>query len=401
MDETKRNRANQKGKSLSSKYDFMSIEAEIDENDMEHWDYYQKLCYNHVPPIPTLSVMKKLCDGTEYSANLKHYKVGSSLPIILKVLTRLKTTADLDLADNNLDEHCAEPLIDFLTSSEVISTLNLSDNPRIRGRAIAKIADCLEDNRTLELVNISNTGCQLIGKSVAKIITNCLILQTLDVSNCGLRQTCSDIALAIPQAERLLELDLSHNQLYVGAKRLAVQLGQNIAKSSTLQVVDLSSNALTSEQCASLCRGMASCSSLKSVNLQDNNIDEEGGRAIANFISKSASLKYLNISHNPILNVVINIIRLKRKLEEEKDKPGNKKDKKPKEPTPGVFFILNACAKSSSIQEVTMIGLVVDKAEYNKRVETVKATNRKVEFISSMPIAPGSSFFMKAKKDEE
>lgn len=381
-------------------YDFAPIEAEIDEDSMDPWDYYQKLCYSQVPPIPALTPMKRICDGTEYAANFRHFKVGTSLNIILNVLSKIKTTSELDLCDNNLDEKCAQPLLTFIQNSESLTSLNLSDNPKIRSKAMISIIDGIGTNRSLETFNISHTGCMLIGKAVATLIQNCDILQTLEIASCGLKQTGIDVAQAIPKSEKLQELDLSMNSLFVGAKRFAIQLGQNVAKSETLQVLNLSQNSLTSEQCVSLMRYLPDCHTLKTLNLSSNSIGDEAGRSIGNFLGKSMSIKHLDISANPLLNVTINLIHIANKMKEEKDKPGgNKKDKKPKEPVAGAYFVLNGCTKNChSLRDVKMIGLVADPIDWAKRIEAVAAVNQKVQILYTSEMSASYDF---QHRDEE
>ncbi|EAY03993.1 Leucine Rich Repeat family protein [Trichomonas vaginalis G3] len=374
-------------------YDFAPIEPEIDEDMMDNWSYYQKLCYSQNPPVPVLSAMKPLCDGSEYSAKFKHYKIGKHIDIILQVLLRLKTISELDLCDNGLGDTCIDPLAELIKNSDNLSSLDLSNNTHIRSKAMSQILEGLSESKALESLNISNTGCMLLGKALATVVQNCYTLQNIYLSNCGLGNSVIDFAKAIPMGQKLRMLDLSANRLHTGGKKLALTLGQNIAKSSTISIVNLSKNALTSEQTISLLRPLSDSPHLKTLDLSGNSIGDEAGRAISNFIMKAAHLKHLDISGNPVLNVTINYSKLKSTQADDKDKnQGNKKDKKPKDPVPGAFLILNACGKSGSLKDITMIGLVTRMTDWKNRVDAVQEQNQKLKVLYTSEMSAAYDF---------
>lgn len=363
-------------------YDFAPIEPEIDEDSMDNWTYYQNLCYSQNPPVPVLSAMKPLCDGSEYSAKFRHYKIGKHIDIILQVLLRLKTISELDLCDNGLGDTCIDSLVELIKNSDNLSSLDLSNNTHIRSKAMTKILEGLSESKALESLNISNTGCMLLGKVLAGMVQNCYTLQNLNLSNCGLANSVIDFAKTIPMGQKLRMLDLSANKLHAGGKKLAITLGQNIAKSSTIAILNLSKNAISSEQAISLLRPLADCPHLKTLDLSGNSIGDEAGRAISNFIVKAGHLKHLDISGNPILNVTINYSKLKAAQNDDKDKnQQNKKDKKPKDPVPGLFTVLQACAKSGSLKDIKMIGLVTRMNDWKTRVEQAQEQNQKLKVL--------------------
>ena len=369
-------------KKIEDGYDFVAIEQEADDDTSDMWEYYQKLCFAQIPPVPVMTPMKALCDKDTYSANFRHYRMGKNVGIVLNVLLKLQGISELDLMDNGLESECAESIVEFVKQTQSLSTLNLAQNPHIRTKSMTQILEAMASSaQGIESLNISNTGCMNMGKQLAQIISSCFILQNLYCANCGLGMTAIDFAKAIPNSQKLRILDLSMNGLHAGGKRLAVALGQSIAKSAALKSINLSKNALTAEQVMSLMRSMADCATLKTVDLHDNSIGDEAGRAISNFFAKSGSIKHFDISSNPILNVTINIVNLKKKLAEEKDKPGNKKDKKPKEPVPGAYVILNGVAKSTTLKDIKMIGLVVKQEEWDAKVEACKAANPNCEIL--------------------
>ena len=362
-------------------FDFYPVEPDNDDSH-DMWSYYQKLCYSQVPPVPVITPMKALCDKDTYSANFKHYKIGKNIDLIVKVLMKLQGISELDLQDNNLNQTSVDSLVDYIAASQNLSTLNLSDNPKISTKGIVKILEKITTSPGIESLNISNTGCFSIGKQLAQVLTTCFILQKLSVSKCSLGTTALEFVKAIPSAQKLRNLDLSANGLYIGGKKFAVALGQSIGKSVSLKKIDLSRNSLTSEQTISLMRAISECPTLKSIDLHDNSIGDEAGRSISNFIVKSTSIKHIDISSNPILNVTINYINLKKKSMEEKDKPSSsKKDKKPKDPVPGALLILNGVAKSTSLIDIKMIGLVVKKEMWDQKLQATKEANPNCEII--------------------
>lgn len=178
-------------------------------------------------------------------------------------------------------------------------------------------------------------------------------------------------------------------------------LGSNAARCSALTRIDLSKNSLTDEQLIPLLKGLADSSSLKKLDLSFNSIGESSGRIISNFIIKCSQLKQLNLSQNPILNVTINKLKGQKALEENGDKGGgNKKDKKSPVYVPSIYVILNAIGKSTSLTEVKFIGLVVDKVEWESRIQVLSAANSNVNIVDF--VAHTKSFdFSKITPDVE
>jgi len=370
-----------KGKSNAYLFDFLPLDEEVvdEETGVDLWEFYQKLCYSQEPPVPSLSLLRKICDGTEYALSLRHFKIGNHLSIVLKVLQRIKTTSELDLCDNSLDYSCVAPLLDFIHNSDSLSNLNISFNPGLGTKSIITILQEFGVNRSLETLDISNTGCFGIGKAVSQLISSCYLLQDLNISGCGLKQTAIDLAQSIPNGQKLSKLNLSQNQLHIPGKRFATLLGQNISKSQTLQVINLSHNMITSEMAQVFFRTIAD-SMIKTIDLSDNSIGDDAGRAIALYISKSQRIRHLNISENPILNVSINQVHLKA-LSEESSKQANAKKTAPKAPLPGVYIILNSAAKSQSLRDITMLGIVVDRKEWNDKLAVLSNLNNRVSII--------------------
>ena len=382
----------------TEQFDLIPVDPPLDDDQMSPWDYYLKLCYESVPPVPAITPMKAICNKDTFSANLKHYKIGKHIDIILKVLLKLEGISELDLTDNALDESCGLEILNYCKTAQSLSTLNLAQNPMIRTKAITTILESLSTPQGIENLNISSTGCTSIGKPLAGLVNNCYILQTLQIANCNIGTSIIDLAKALPNATKLKKLDLSMNSLYAGGRRAALILGQNVGKCASLKTINLSKNAFTTEQTQAFMRGIGESQSLKTIDLSSNAIGDEAGRSISIFLGKSPTMKRLDISQNPILNVTINYLHLKQKIEAEKNKPSLKKDKKPKEPIPGAYFVLNGVAKCSTLREVKMIGLVVKPAEWEAKLTTAKTANPECEIIYRSPASTPYDFGVKEKE---
>ena len=365
-------------------FDFIPVTDDDNENG-DPWEHYIKLCYNANPPITALSIMKPILSGHKFNANLSHYRVGRDLPVILKVLVLQKNISSLDLSDNSLDEECIPQLIHFMTNTDSVSVLNISNNPKIRTKGIMALLDGIHENRSLETLNISNTGAQNIGSSLAKIVSSCQLLVRIDAEGCGLKQSAIDLANAIPSAEKLKRLNLAKNMLHAGGKKFATLLGSSCAKCSALRKLFLSENAIDDDMCVALLKGLGDSPALTVLDLSKNMIGEGSGKAISNFITKVQTLKSLDISQNPILNVTINILNGQKKLDEGGDKDQNKKDKKPKSYTPGVFQIFNALPKNQTLMILKMIGVVCVEDELSAKITALQATNSSLSIVYRAP----------------
>ncbi|OHT02931.1 hypothetical protein TRFO_29877 [Tritrichomonas foetus] len=367
-------------------FDFGAEVEDDDDEQFNNWEHYTKLCYSQHPPIPALSLMKPILSGDEGSANFPHMEIGSHINIILQMLTKVKMINDLNLKDNALDSSCVEALINFVISSDQLSSLNLNDNPHIKAKAMKDLMEGIRESRSLESLSISNTGCnQTVGASIAEFVTNCSLLVKLDISSCQLRQSALDIATALGNATKLKRLNMADNELCIGGKKLAQQLGTGVTRGSTITRLYLSKNAINDEMAIALLKGLADSPTLKHLDLSYNQIGEQSGRSIASLIGKTTTLKHLDISMNPVLNVTINKELGQKASESDDGKPGNKKDKKPKACVPGVYSILTNLAKNSSLVDITMIGLVVEQAEWQQKLEQLKTSNQSVNVIYQAP----------------
>lgn len=377
------------GPDMSVVYDFNNKD-DFNEDEGTLWESYTKLCYSQTPPIPALSLMRPILSGEKQDALFPHQQISNHLPVILKLLKKMKVINNLDLSDNSLRPDCAQPLIEFVNEDEQLSSLNISDNPLIGPKAMIELLEGIQESLSLENLIISNTGCNKhVSTSIAKVIDGCKSLLKLDISACDLRQNAIEVAQKLPNNPKLKMLNLSKNSLYVGGRRFATQLGANVAKCEMLKKLDLSFNALTSEQVSALMKGLANAPHLSSLNLSKNCIDETGGKPIAIFLGKTTSLKFLDISQNQVLNVTVNKIRGQQKLEEESKKPGGKDKKKSSTYTPGVYWIINYLMKNGGLPQkpikIRMIGLVVDPVEWEQKLEALRCANSNIEIIYQAP----------------
>ena len=376
-------------------FDFNAADDDSKDDSGNLWEYYKKVCYSQNPPIPALSLMKPILNGEETEAIFPHQQISTHLPIVLQLLTKMKVISILDLTDNSLRPECAKPLIEFVRDDEQLSSLNLANNPMIGPKAMIDLLEGIKESQSLESLTISNTGCtKHVGSSIAHVVDGCKLLIKLDISACDLKQSALEIAQTLPSSPKLKQLNMAKNGLYIGGRRFALQLGANVGKCENLKRLDLSSNAITSEQVAALMRGLANAPKLNYLDLSKNCIDETGGRPIAIFLGKTSTLKFLDISQNQLLNVTINKIRGQQKLEEEQKKPGGRDKKKSSVYTPGCYWIINYLVKNAGLPQkpikIRMIGLVVEEYEWQQKLEVLKNANPNVEVEYK---APANTFY--------
>jgi hypothetical protein len=248
-----------------------------------------------------------------------------------------------------------------------------------------QLLEGISNSRSLEAISIVNTGCSpIVGHGIALILSGCTSLVKLNVTQCRLRQSVIEIAQALPSSGTLKRLYLSQNEIHYGQRRVALQLGANIAKCRNLRRVELAQNAITTEMAIALLRSLGEASHLRQLDLSRNEIGENAGRSLATFVAKAGGVRKLDISVNPILRVSLNKRVGQERLEIENQKPGagNKKQKQ-KVYVPGCYLIATALGKSVSIKEIRMYGLVVDEAEWDQRIaplaERVKVFYRSVD----------------------
>jgi Ran GTPase-activating protein (RanGAP) involved in mRNA processing and transport len=312
--------------------------------------------------------MRPILFGDQNSALFAHQQISRHLPVVLEMLARTKLVTEIDISDNSLTPIIIKPLVDFVMESDQLSMLHLHDNPAIGPHGIQELLEGIQDSHSLESLSLSNTGCTAIcGHAVALVVSGCSSLLKLNVSRCRLRQSVIEIAQALPSAQSLKQLNLSQNELFYGQRRLALQLGANCGKCSSLTRLDLSQNAITTEMVNSLLRGLADAPHLHSLDLSKNEIGEFAGRGIAAFIGKAPALKKLILSLNPLLNITANKVAGQVKMDEEKQKPGAKKSKS-NAYIPGCYLIIGALNKSPTMKEVEMFGIVVNLFEWEQKL---------------------------------
>ncbi|KAF9195404.1 T-complex-associated testis-expressed protein 1 [Haplosporangium sp. Z 11] len=169
------------------------------------------------------------------------------------------------------------------------------------------LADALQQNRTLERLNIGNDTMgthtnvvQILAAGLAKSKGG---LIRLDLENKGLgghEDSIKALADALQTNDTLQELNLARNKLT--DQDIAV-LCQSLAQNTTqsLQKLDLCLNSFTEQGTKSVADFLASQdqhqqSGLREIDLSDNEITEEGGMAIGRALETNKHLERLRMS---------------------------------------------------------------------------------------------------------
>ncbi|EOD32735.1 hypothetical protein EMIHUDRAFT_230541 [Emiliania huxleyi CCMP1516] len=208
----------------------------------------------------------------------------------------------------------AAEIADFVSVSEVLETLSLTDNFIGNDGAVA-IAEALKVNRVLTTLNLENNGiCSEGAAALGKALEVNGKLKSLSLSLNGIRDAG---AAAIAEALRfngvLTALNINCNKIGDrGAKALASALHVN----GMLKTLDLGSNNIGGEGAVAIADALQNNAVLTTLDLSGDpytsGIGPEGASAIAEALKVNGVLTTLNLSENYIstsLNLSENYIR--------------------------------------------------------------------------------------------
>ena len=263
--------------------------------------------------------------------NLSNINLQTARAIgVLKGLDNISTLIKFNISGNSITSSAADNLAEFLSKNTELQEINVSHN-NLQEAGISRILGAINISRLTRL-NVSANNVNL--KFIVKLFLYATKLTDLDFSNntlddsvdaiaffsglnnvfinlanlnmSGICNKFSDeavIALAhvLSQNTKLIELDLSNNNLYSKAIKIFSEL-----KTSTLIKLNIRNNSITDQAADTIATFLSRNTGLEELDLSHNNLQSEGTIKIAK--ANLMNLTNFNISHNGITNTAANDI---------------------------------------------------------------------------------------------
>ena len=224
-------------------------------------------------------------------------QLGSSIVVVVNALKGISTLKELVLNDNkNRSENLAPALASVVTQNKFIEKLLLSDN-NLNDRGVIEISSSLCKSSRLKCINLQNNNItQDAAEALASVISSNTGLEELHLGNNQLQLGVIKIAAA-HYSNILKQLWLRGNELYDKGASVILQSLLNL---STLLILDLSFNHLSSESADSIAVVIGNNCSLQQLWLDGNNLLTRGVVIIASALRKLSSLRTLSLCSNGI-----------------------------------------------------------------------------------------------------
>lgn len=207
----------------------------------------------------------------------------------------------LDLAHNNISEAGAIDFVSGLDLSTTLKDLRLEGNA-IGPRAGKALSTLLETNACLTALSLADTE-QNVESIVALVsaLRGDSTLKKLNLSNPRLHSMSEDaithVALMLQDNRTLEDLNLSKFQLSCHTSSI---IFDHLASNKCLTSLDLSCNRIAQDGASALAKTLQENCSIQSLNLQCNRIRTAGALSLAVAISNNTTLKFLNLQSNGI-----------------------------------------------------------------------------------------------------
>ena len=271
---------------------------------------------------------------------------------IIKIMSKLNTSTSMTkfiISHNNITDYAADYIATFLSNNANVEVLDLSHNNLLSAGTIKicktnisklitfkinhncitveaanDIASFLSHNKKLQVLDLSCNDLQESGcKNIFEALQDNCILTSLKIGNChATDKTADEIANVLLNNPGLEELDLSCNNIstcfvniFKGMKNISNLVSIDISHNTitddavddlvyiflcntSLQVLDLSYNNLSTSDTAKIFQGMKNISKLEAINIGHNMITDEAADSIAAVLSRNSNLQVLNMSFN-------------------------------------------------------------------------------------------------------
>ena len=255
-------------------------------------------------------VLCDLADAIKNNINLEEVSLndnnlGSSARVILKALKEISKLKCLYLSSNNLlSEAVGNLLADVIQTNTYLEVLNLSiNNLLLSAKVILKALSRVSSIRNLNLSQTNLTDELTDG--LADVIRNNVCLEVLYLSNNNLQSPVA-ILQALKGISTLKKLSLFGNIL---TKEVDQDLADVVTSNASLETLILGNNNLQS--CA-LISALVKITSLKILDLGGNNLSSQAMQDLANVINNNINLEVLflnNINLQSSISLILQALK--------------------------------------------------------------------------------------------
>lgn len=331
-------------------------------------DVYRKLCAKY-GKIPILNVCKQF---GRRRISLKGFNLSQrELKAFFVALLEYYVNDDNDSQRSD--------------DNDELSALELDGN-RILPRQVNYVIDFASAHRYLVQLNL--VGCQLCWRGVsdlARFIRTNKTLRHIDLSDNDLTDNAAQsIADIIKNGDSISELALRGNKLEDGG----TVIGQALRVNDTLRLLDLSWNHLRGHGAIGLCKGLQVNRGLETLLLGWNGFGFEGSTAMAYALADNTTLCTLDLTSNRIHPPAL--FELIKGIEKNKTLSVLRLSQNPITASmTSVLLTKIYLAKESSLKELDLLGIIVDK-EFEKILKEIQDSRLFiVRFDQSLPLNKG------------
>lgn len=197
-----------------------------------------------------------------------------------------------DVASSGLGSSGAKAIAAGVAENATMESLNVSRN-QIDDDGVSALCAAAARAKVLRALNFSeNKVSSAIAPTCAEAVKK---IKVLNFSACGVDDACATALFAALRSNTcgLESLNLSRNKLTDASGRC---IGDALGADISLRVLNVSWNAIGSEWCAHVSRGLKLNTRLEFLSLAWNGIGDEGGKHIGDSLSVNRSLLELDLS---------------------------------------------------------------------------------------------------------
>ncbi|XP_065904422.1 protein NLRC5-like [Dysidea avara] len=233
----------------------------------------------------------------------------SSLAEIFDSLQFATSLVCLDVSSNTISIDVAYKLSSLIDQNCNLEILNVA-NCALQRESFLMIMNVIKASRSIQQLNISsNIISGDIARSLDIFLTNSNSLKHLELSDCRIHE--HGLPTILENVQRLSYLDLSFNKISdEAAKKLAISLKNNV----TLEFLSLAYCHLQEMGINSITLAVRDNTSLKALNLSHHIIDSQAANYLSYLIITNALLRDLDLSHCTFsdngYDVITNVLRV-------------------------------------------------------------------------------------------
>ncbi|XP_063413357.1 leucine-rich repeat-containing protein 74A-like isoform X2 [Mytilus trossulus] len=302
----------------------------------QHKNTYKQKC-RQLGIIPSRKVMNQFGTGIVDITDLN--LSSKELRALYIVMINDVDLMEINFSGNSLTSRDIQYISEILRTNKTISTLTLR-RCGLSGAPIRTLAEFLSKSNTLRKLDISdNHFDDKDAPHVAMIIEHNESISNLDLSRNKLGDSGILIGNALKDNEMITTLDLSWNHLRGNG---AIGIARGLEKNSKLLNLQVSWNGFGFEGCAALGHTLVHNSTLSTIDLANNRIHNPAMFELLKGICGNKSLSTIRLAQNPITAPMTSII-LQR----------------------------ISSSKECGLKELDMEGIVVDK-EFDPLLENIQ-----------------------------